>query len=174
MTDFFAAFPYGVIVSDGLPTSIENAYGFLKNGIIRGLVRLFPGRTDLQDLIKGFADPVSKRTFSTMDELLAFLKQQHPDEVTLMKEWIYSRKTLLILNMIRNADDIKVGTRFSEMVKKYLSITLHYIGYVMFTPEMRTSIKELRPLMLGTEDSRARECFEAITRNLLVITRGKA
>lgn len=174
VTDFFAAFPYGIIVSDGLPTSIENAYGFLKNGLIRGLVRLFPGRTDLQDLIKGFADPVSKRAFSTMDELLAFLKQQHPDEVTLMKEWIHSRKTLLVLNMIRNADDIKVGTRFSEMVKKYLSISLHYIGYVMFTPEIRTSIKELRPLMLGTEDTRTRECFDAITRNLLAITRGKA
>ena len=41
VTDFFAAFPYGIIVTDGLPTSIENAYGYLKNGIIRGMVRLF-------------------------------------------------------------------------------------------------------------------------------------
>ena len=44
VTDFFAAFPYGIIVTDGLPTSIENAYGYLKNGIIRGMVRLFPGK----------------------------------------------------------------------------------------------------------------------------------
>jgi flagellar biosynthesis protein FlhG len=174
VTDFFAAFPYGIIVSDGLPTSIENAYGFLKNGIIRGLVRLFPGKTELQDLIKGFADPISKRAFSTMDEMLSYLQKNYPDEATLIKEWINARRTLLILNMIRSAEDIRIGTRFSEMVKKYLSITLHYIGYVMFTPEIRTSIKELKPLMLGTDDSRTRECFEAITRNLLVLTKGKS
>jgi flagellar biosynthesis protein FlhG len=174
VTDFFAAFPYGIIVSDGLPTSIENAYGFLKNGIIRGLVRLFPGKTELQDLIKGFSDPVSKRVFSTMDEMLLFFKQDYSEEFLQMKEWIHSRRTLLVLNMIRNADDIKVGIRFSEMVKKYLSITLHYIGYVMFTPEIRTSIKELKPLMLRTENSLTKECFEAITKNLLAITKGRS
>ncbi|MBN1604086.1 MAG: P-loop NTPase [Chitinispirillaceae bacterium] len=173
VTDFFAAFPFGIIVSDGLPTSIENAYGFLKNGIIRGLVRLFPGKTGLQELIKGFADPVSKRVFSTMDEMLSFLEKDYPGEVTLMKEWIHGRKTLLVLNMIRSAEDIQIGNRFSEMVKKYLSITLYYIGYVMFAPEIRTSIKELKPLMLTGEDSHIRECFEAITRNLLVLTRGR-
>jgi flagellar biosynthesis protein FlhG len=174
VTDFFAAFSYGIIVTDGLPTSIENAYGFLKNGMIRGLIRLFPGKTELQDLIKGFSDPVNKRVFSTIDEMLIFLKQDYSEEVLQMQEWIHSRKTLLVLNMIRNQDDIKVGIRFSEMVKKYLSITLHYIGYVMFTPEIRISIKELKPLMLRTEDSPIKECFEAITKNLLVITKGRS
>ncbi len=45
VTDFYAAFPYGIVVADGLPTSIENAYGFLKNGTIRGLVQTFLRKT---------------------------------------------------------------------------------------------------------------------------------
>ena len=90
-----------------------------------------------------------------------------------MKEWIHQRKTLLILNMIRGGEDIKVGTRFCEMVKKYLSIPLYYIGYVTFAPEIRTSIRKLRPLMIDENESPAKECFEAITRNLLVITKGQ-
>lgn len=174
ITDFFAAFPFGIVVSDGLPTSIENAYGFLKNGIIRGLVRLFPGRADLQGLIRGFCDPVRHKAFSTIDELLLFLKKDFPNETQQMREWLYQRKTLLVLNMIRGGEDIKVGTRFADLVKKYLSVQLYYVGYIMFTPEIRTSIRNLRPLMTEPEESRAKECFEAITRNLLVITKGNA
>ena len=49
VTDFFAAFPFGVIVTDGLPTSVENAYGFLKNSILRGLSRLFKGNSGIQN-----------------------------------------------------------------------------------------------------------------------------
>jgi flagellar biosynthesis protein FlhG len=173
VTDFFAAFPYGIVVTDGLPTSIENAYGYLKNGILRGMVRLFPGRTELQNRIKSFSDPKSKKEFITINDLLSYLQSDYPQEVLLVKQWLQERRSFLVLNMVKNADDIKIGTRFAEMVKKYLSINLYYIGYIMFAPEIRTSIKEMRPFMLKDEPSRIRDCFEAVSQNLISIT-GKA
>ena len=172
VTDFFAAFPYGIIVTDGLPTSIENAYGYLKNGIIRGMVRLFPGKTELQNRIKNFSDPQSKKEFTTVNDLLNHLKNDYSEESLLLKQWLHKRRSFLVLNMVKNADDIKIGTRFAEMVKKYLSINLYYIGYIMFAPEIRASIKEMRPFMLKEEPSRIRDCFEAVSQNLISITRG--
>lgn len=172
VTDFFAAFPYGIIVTDGLPTSIENAYGYLKNGIIRGMVRLFPGKTELQNRIKNFSDPQSKKEFTTVNDLLNHLKNDYSEETLLLKQWLHKRRSFLVLNMVKNADDIKIGTRFAEMVKKYLSINLYYIGYIMFAPEIRASIKEMRPFMLKEEPSRIRDCFEAVSQNLISITRG--
>ena len=172
VTDFFAAFPYGIIVTDGLPTSIENAYGYLKNGIIRGMVRLFPGKTELQNRIKNFSDPQSKKEFTTVNDLLNHLKNDYSEETLLLKHWLHKRRSFLVLNMVKNADDIKIGTRFAEMVKKYLSINLYYIGYIMFAPEIRASIKEMRPFMLKEEPSRIRDCFEAVSQNLISITRG--
>lgn len=172
VTDFFAAFPYGIVVTDGLPTSIENAYGYLKNGIIRGMVRLFPGKTDIQNRIKNFSDPKSKKEFTTVNELLNHLNNDFSQEILILKEWLHKRRSFLVLNMVKNADDIKIGTRFAEMVKKYLSINLYYIGYIMFAPEIRTSIKEMRPFMLKEQPSRIRDCFEAVSQNLISITRG--
>ncbi|NLD98914.1 MAG: MinD/ParA family protein [Fibrobacter sp.] len=171
VTDFFAAFPHDIVVVDGLPTSIENAYGFLKNGVVRGLVRLFPGNTPIQKRIRSFSDPISMKAFATVNELLSSLAKTYPQEVAHMKQWLHQRRTLLILNMVRTADDIKVGTRFSEMVKKYLSVTLHYIGYITYSPDFRTSIRQMRPLMLENNQEKTRECFEAITQNIIAITR---
>lgn len=172
VTDFFAAFPYGIIVTDGLPTSIENAYGYLKNGIVRGMVRQFPGNTELQNRIRNFCDPVSKKGFLTVADLLDNLQNDYSKEVLALNEWLHHRRSFLILNMVKNAEDIKIGTRFAEMVKKYLSISLHYIGYIIYAPEIRTSIKEMRPIMLKEEPSKIHECFEAVSQNLISITRG--
>lgn len=171
VTDFFAAFPYGIVVTDGLPTSIENAYGYLKNGILRGMVRLFPGRTELQNRIRNFSDPQSKKEFTTVNDLLNHLQYDYSQEVLVLKQWLHKRRSFLVLNMVKSADDIKIGTRFAEMVKKYLSINLYYIGYIMFAPEVRASIKEMRPFMLKEEPSRIRDCFEAVSQNLISITR---
>lgn len=173
VTDFYAAFPFGIVVTDGLPTSVENAYGFLKNGIVRGLVRLFTGNAELQNRIKGLSDPSGKKGFATIDEMIQNLSLDFGNEVTIMRQWLHNRSTFLVLNMIKGSDDIKIGTRFSDIVKKYLSINLHYIGYIMYSPDVRQSIKELRPVMLGTEPSRAKDCFEAITQNLIALTRGQ-
>jgi len=174
VTDFFAAFPYGIVVTDGLPTSIENAYGYLKNGILRGIVRLFAGKTELQNRIRNFSDPQIKKEFTTVNDLLNNLKNDYPQEVVLIKEWLHKRRSFLVLNMVKNADDIKIGIRFAEMVKKYLSINLYYIGYIMFAPEVRASIKEMRPFMLKEEPSKIRDCFEAVSQNLIAITRESA
>lgn len=173
VTDFFAAFPYGIIVTDGLPTSIENAYGFLKNGILRGLSNLFTGNKELQSGIKRFCDPDNGKPFGTITELLDVLSQRYPEEVIVMQEWLKQRKTLLVLNMVKDPDDVKVGTRFIEMVKKYLYINMYYIGYIILTPDMRKAIKLLRPLIEQNPESPAVSCFESVTNNLLTLTRGQ-
>lgn len=170
VTDFFAAFPFGIIVIDGLPTSIENAYGFLKNGILRGLARLFTGRPEIQNCIKRFRDPHGGRPFATIGEMLEGLKNDFPEAVTDMRVWLQRRKTFLVLNMVKDTEDVRVGERFAEMVKKYLNISMYYIGYVLLSPDVRRSIKAMRPLVEFQTDSSAVECFVSITNNLMALT----
>lgn len=173
VTDFFAAFSNGVIVSDGLPTSIENAYGFLKNGIIRGITRLFPGRKDLKNHFKKFSDPQREGGFATVNEMLAFLNHHYREETDKIREWLVNRKTFLILNMIKSKEDITVGKKFSEIVKKYLNVNLRFLGYLIYEPEMRRSTREMKPLVISNPPEKAMECFNAITENLLALTRSQ-
>lgn len=173
VTDFYAAFPFGIIVTDGLPTSIENAYGFLKNGILRGLARLFSGNGEIQNCIRKFSDPKSGRACATVSELLEGLSHWFPAAVQRMRTWLRQRRTFLVLNMVKDPEDVKVGERFAEMVRKYLSINMYYIGYVIFSPEVRKSIKAMRPLVEFCENSRVAECFASVTGNLIALTKGR-
>ncbi len=172
VTDFYAAFPFGVIVTDGLPTSIENAYGFLKNGVLRGFSRIFSGDRQTQTRVKKFIDPSTGKNYATIGEMLELMSGENPGAVEKMRRWLQLRRTFLVLNMVKEADDVRVGVRFAEMVKKYLCMNVHYIGYIVDSPEVRQSIKALRPLVAFNRESKAAECFASITNNLLALTRG--
>jgi len=128
VTDFYASFPHGIIVSDSLPISIENAYGFLKNGALRGLCRLFPGNKDIVQHIRLLSDLSAKNSFSTMAGNAERLCQDFPRGTRTMREWLSAKKNFLVLNMVREEEDIRIGKRFTEMVKKYLSLSLYYMA----------------------------------------------
>lgn len=174
VTDFFSAFPYGVVVCDSLPTSIENAYAFLKNATLRGLSRLFGPRSDARRHLHRFADPRSESGFGSMGELLSYLEREAPGEARRAREWLAGRGTFLVINMVREREDVEAGRRFADIVKKYLNTNLFYLGYVVEDPRVRRSHKAMRPVVMTEGASVTRDCFRAITRNLCTLTKGKA
>ena len=170
-SDFFCAFACGIVVSDGLPTSIENAYGYLKNGITRGFQHLFATRRDILAYVKRFADPRAANGFATVAELLQALGGPFPDAAKQIRQWLAQRTTLLVLNMVRENDDVAIGQRFVAMVKKYLDVTLTYIGYVIDSPEVRVSIRAGMPAVLNNPASKLSACFGTLARNLTLVTK---
>ncbi|MCL2184105.1 MAG: P-loop NTPase [Chitinispirillia bacterium] len=170
VSDFFAAFPHNITVTDCLPTSIENAYGFLKSGILRGLIRLFPGRNDIQKLIKGYSTHKLGKNAPTLDIMFEQLAAKCPEEVKKMREWLDSRKLFLVLNMVRGKGEIMVGEGFTGIVQKYLSVSLRYIGYSVYTAAIRTSLQNLGPAVVQNDPQMA-ECYGAISNNLVALSR---
>ncbi len=170
VTDFYASFPYGIVVSDCLAPSIENAYGFLKNSILRGLMRLFPERKEVAQFVKRLSDSKSSDGFSTVNEMLSAAARVFPLETNLMREWLFERKNFLVLNMVRDETDVAVGRRFAEFVRKYLSVSLSYIGYIFYAPQIRIAVREGKGAQASA--GAVRDCFEAIASNLCALTQG--
>jgi flagellar biosynthesis protein FlhG len=173
VVDFFTSFPFGIVISDVLPTSVENAYGFLKNAMVRGLMRLFPARKDILDQVRLFADSKGDGGFSSLDRFLEGFTPGWPLEARIMREWLASRKTFLVLNMVKNREDVEAGRRFSDIVKKYISVKLIYIGYVAYSDDIRASLRRLKPAVLNEASPVILRCFEAITSNIETLTRSK-
>ncbi|MBD3393512.1 MAG: P-loop NTPase [Chitinivibrionales bacterium] len=172
VVDFFGSFSYGIVIADVLPASVETAYGFLKNATVRGLSRLFPGRKDIHEQIRRFSDSRAPGGFATLERFLASLAAAFPAESRAMKEWIAARRILLVLNMVRSREDVAAGARLAEIVKKYLSVNLFYVGYVAYTNDIRRSLRRLRPAVLDGPSAQTRECFAAVTANIEALTRG--
>ncbi len=171
VTDFFSSYSNGIIVSDGLPASIENAYAFLKNGMVRGLIRLFPGRKDIKEEINSFFSSHATHMHSTINDLLKDMSGKYPIETETMKKWLISRKTFFILNMARENRDFDVVKKFPEIIKKYLNVTIHYIGYLIQDDEIRKSNRDLKPFYLLQTGSNAESCIDSITENIIKLLR---
>ena len=171
ITDFFTEFPNGVVVSDSMPTSIENAYSFLKNGLIRGTMRLFPGQQDIQVFMRSKFSANSENPFLTVKELLQELKSEFPIEREVIIKWLKSRNTFLVLNMVKNKKDLLVIEKFSEIVKKYLNVTIHYIGYLIYEERVRDSIRTMNPFVLDENSEQPSACISSITDNLIKLTK---
>lgn len=173
VADFFAAFNNGVVIIDNLPTSIENAYGFIKNGIIRGISRLFPAREDIKKHLLGFTSQHGERSYATLQEMFLAMKSSCPEEARICKEWLAQRKTFLILNMVKSRSDIEVGKKFIDIIKKYLGITIVYLGYIIYDTEMRRSIREMKPIVINNPSEDILHCFQTITDNIISLTQQK-
>jgi flagellar biosynthesis protein FlhG len=168
VSDFFAAFPNNITVTDSLPTSLENAYAFLKSGIFRGLIRLFPGREDIQKLLTAYTNAKGVAAAPTLDSMFAQIEAKCPKEVEAMRDWLDKRRLFLVLNMVRGQDEVRVGEAFTGIVQKYLSVSLTYIGYMLYTPEIRASLRKLGPAIMQN-DAQVAECYDAIARNLSAV-----
>jgi MinD-like ATPase involved in chromosome partitioning or flagellar assembly len=105
-----------------------------------------------------------------MQEMLNAAARVFPGETRSMKEWLSVKKNFLVLNMVRTEEDIRVGKRFVDMVKKYLSLSLYYIGYIAYATEFRDSVRSHRPPAL--ESASVTACFDAVASNLISLTRG--
>jgi flagellar biosynthesis protein FlhG len=168
--DFFAAFSTVLLVTDGLPTSLENAYAFLKNGVVRSISRLFPGDPVVGAHLRRFSDFGAPDALMTIDHLVNALGSSAPRAAVALKEWLARRKTFLVLNMVRETGDIACGQRFAGIVKKYLSLNLTYIGYIIYSEAVRQSIRQGKPVVILAPSSRVTECFTAVSRNVTALT----
>ncbi len=171
VSDFFAYFPYGVVVSDTTPESVENAYGFMKNSIIRGMLRLFRGREGMKREVMRFADISSSKSFATLAELLEFFSREYPDEHRSIMSWLSDKGYFLVLNRIISKKEVEVGRRFVDIVKKYLGIRMEYIGYIPDKKVIREASKRIEPLVKFSSEEGVTDPFESITENLINLTK---
>lgn len=172
VADFFASYNYNIVVIDSLPTSVENAYGFLKNGILRALLQQVPATSELRDHINRFSDPYKTNSYVTLTEMINSCSGLFPEEITRLKQFLAARKIFLVINMVKTTHDVAIGKHFIDVVKKYLDQAPHYLGYCIYEPKIRQSIRDGKPIVLDNPPHHIANCLDSIANNLLALTKG--
>lgn len=163
--DFFLFSNPGVLVVNPEPTSVENAYYFLKTCIIRilKLVIDFFGIHDLMKKIAGQITDTSKSIYSFLNEIISYDKFY----AEIIHSTLQKFAPCLILNKTRNPNDILLGKTMAEVVQKYLVIDLDFIGSIPFDDRVHTSIKEYKPFLQQYPDSETSRSIRSIADRLL-------
>ncbi|MBL8029111.1 MAG: P-loop NTPase [Fibrobacteres bacterium] len=166
-TDFFSLSPNGLVIITNEPTSIENAYGFLKNGLVRRFASLFEDAPDVKEAVIRFSNP-KLGGYRKIGDIVAATMSLYPDAAEKMKQLLKKYRPTLVVNMVRNRTDVQVEESFRRIVREYLCIEMVYVGYVVYDEAVVHSVRQIKPLS-SQRDAKSVSCLTAIARNILQI-----
>jgi flagellar biosynthesis protein FlhG len=164
--DYFMIGDDGVIVIAPEPTSVENAYGFVRSAFYRRL-RLAMASHDMRKIVTIAMDQRNERGIRTPLELLREIERLDPAEGARFVETMRAFRPRLIINDVRTAEDIKLGFSIQSVCRKFFGIEAEYLGYVNHDEFARRSIRAKRPLIDVYPRSDAAIYISRIARKLL-------
>jgi len=164
--DYFMVSDEGVIVVAPEPTSVENAYGFVRAAFYRRL-RLAMASHDMRKIVTIAMDQRNERGIRTPLELLREIQTLDPSEGARFVETMRAFRPRLIINDVRTAEDIKLGFSIQSVCRKFFGIEADYLGYVNHDESARLSVRARRPLIDVYPRSDAAIYISRIARKLL-------
>ena len=128
--DFFLlADSQGLIVIPE-PTSIENAYRFIKNSFFRQVFHNSQG-FGLKNVVNEIMRKDNPHNVNTPRELIGYFNKLGGKATVFIEEQIQYFMPKLILNQVRTERDQMVGPAMKKACLKYFNLNVKFIGQVL-------------------------------------------
>ncbi|MFQ5780104.1 MAG: AAA family ATPase [Nitrospiria bacterium] len=164
--DFFLSADTGVLCVLPEPTSIENAYRFIKSTFYRRFKKVARD-PEVKEVITMAMDQKNEHGIRTPHDLIDHVASINDKTGKVLKETVYAFSPKLIVNQVRSKDDITLGFSMRSSCLKYFGIKVDYVGYIEYDDAVWRSTKKKRPLLLEFPASCAARCVERAVSNLL-------
>ena len=163
--DFFLLSNRGFLVSVPEPASIENAYRFIRSALHRKLIRIFN-----KDFMKSIFEKIMYPKYNGIKTIYDLVEQVEKEDRSVAErlvQEITSFRPKLIMNQIRNNNDIILGDSITDLSKKYLGVKLKYIGYVSYDDRLKTAAQKRLLLFSEFPNCGAAICIRNIVDRLI-------
>ena len=165
--DFFLMADHGVVVLLPEPTSVENAYRFIKAAFFRKL-QYIEDQYGIGDLLAaaGSGGPGAVRT---PFEVVARVKERDPALGERLEGEMSSFSARLVVNQVRSAADVDVGTAVVTAWKKFFGLSMEYLGAIAYDDDAWRAVRHRRPVVLDQPQSPAAASLLRVAENLLAL-----
>jgi flagellar biosynthesis protein FlhG len=142
--DFFLAARKGVLVVVPEPTSVENAYHFLKAAFFRRLKRAQP-RAQVKAAIKEIMNGRERSEVRTPRDLISKVWSVDPDVGAALVAEASGFRPGLIVNRVDHPRDEKLGEDMVSACRDYFGIRLQFLGSLPNDKLVTRSVIEQKP-----------------------------
>jgi len=163
--DYFSDGDDEVLVIQPEPTSVENAYSFLRAAFYRRMRMAMQG-SNVRQLVSQAMDQKNERGIRTPLDLLREVQELDSEDGTRFVASMRSFQPRLVMNGVRSAEDIRVGFAVRSVCRKYFGIDAEYLGYVNHDDAVHRSVLARRPLVVHEPRSDAAVYLNRIARRL--------
>ena len=164
--DFYLEADDGFVVTTPEPTAIENAYAFLRAAFYRRLAAALSD-SNVRELIRVAMDQRNERGIRTPGDLLAAIDSIDRAEGDRFRRVLESFRPHLVVNQVRDTEEVKMGFSIRSVCLKYFGIDLDYAGYICFDDNVWRSVKDRRPLVMAYPTSDGALYVRRIVKKLL-------
>ena len=145
--DFFLAADVGILVVLPEPTSIENAYRFIKSAFYRKLKNVEYVH-DARSFVDATMNRKNELGIRTPSDLLRALEEQYPEVGAKVRTEINKLDFKLVVNQARTETDAEVGFGVRNVCKKYFGFNLDYLGKLEYDSAVWQSVRRKKPLAI--------------------------
>jgi flagellar biosynthesis protein FlhG len=168
--DYFMVGDDGIVVLTPEPTSVENAYSFLRAAFYRRL-RLSMASHDVRQVVTLAMDERNERGIRTPFDLLREVQAIDSGEGRRFVETMRAFRPRLVVNDVTSADDVKLGFSVRSVCRKYFGIDVEYLGYVSHDAGARDSVRSRFPIVESSPRADASIYIGRVARKLLASVR---
>jgi flagellar biosynthesis protein FlhG len=166
--DFFLVAHQKIAVLSPQPTSIQNAYAFVRNAVYRRLSQLTSREPSLKSLVETAMNPKNELKVRTIKELFeAITDAEGTDVVEGLQKEIERIRPAMITNMTKDTHDKNAGQIVKLVAEKYLMIHPTDLGGIVYDKQIDRMVSEMVPLTKLDQSSEAFACLYEIATKLL-------
>ncbi|HUP00079.1 MAG TPA: P-loop NTPase [Gemmatimonadota bacterium] len=174
--DFFFLGDVKIVVTNPESTAFHNAYGFLKNYLLRRLLTEFRDRREIMHFILDFyrsLRPSPQGADRTITALVIALREAYPEIRPEVAGILQYDAPLLILNRARGRRDGQYLERFRAVLEKNLGLRCPALGVIPEDRRVARATRDARPFMLAHPRHRIARQFETWATRLAGATAGR-
>lgn len=172
--EMFSLAHFGIVTILPEPTSIENAYVFLRAYLWR-LIENLGHQTNRVEEALSIQEVLAQITAESVDSgYLTVLKGQyknHPEFINDLGEVVLSRRTGFLVNQVRSREDEAIAGSMEGICKRFFGLQSHSLGYLNYDDAAWKSLRNQRLLLLDFPHSLIVQRLRHAARNLLTLCR---
>jgi len=166
--DFFLAADLGLVVLLPEPTSIENAYRFIKTSFFRRMQGLTdPAVAEAMSVVLSGRDPTARTPW----DLVTRLRIDNPAGATQLEMLLGGFHPWLVVNQARTRADHDIGPTIAAAWKKFFGLELGYLGTVGHDDAVWMAVRARQALLTTAPSSAASLGVMRLAENLLALDR---
>ncbi|MFW7380381.1 MAG: AAA family ATPase [Oligoflexus sp.] len=148
--DFFCASHMGMITVLPEPTSIENAYVFLKM-VLWNLIEAVGKHLQMPEQALDVQAALNDMSGKSLNQGYAFclrhLQPSYPEIIQMLGQVIRSRYIGLLLNQTRDQSDMDIGNSMEHICQRYFGLQSRYLGHLNYDQAVLKSLRNRRLLV---------------------------
>jgi flagellar biosynthesis protein FlhG len=163
--DFFNLAERKLLAMNSEPTSIENAYGFLKVAVYRYIERFLSTNYRFEEINKKLRN--KSVSYPSVRDIINAIRNIDADVADSISLYVRNYRAGVVLNMVRYKKELNVFYGFEAVASKYLEVRLEKLGFVPYDDRVSESIRIMKPFYKSHKDSETAGCIDDVREMIL-------